>query len=325
MEELNELRLDNGLLVLDGNRVKSAIIPRSYRDMDNEIAVKGEAMIDGAVYTRRLTIENGPLTVCGALFAKSGIFCRSANDKRIVFKKSVVGGDLMEMFDAGRKLFGADVNAGIVKLRNAIVAASVFGAEIHLENCVVLGGVFATKQLKISNCVFGTFNAPSATIAGDNYMLCPSVFSVEPLHVQEGTRLFNITLADWGALLKGEPEAPLSGMVQLNFASDEQKISLKDAEGNTSLWETYSIAGKVLATDLLDLGKLDNHFILSVGSMCEQLIRQYDLGRDKDGKPIPLTLETIGEFFLSIQSGRTTVKPIDGTISFEDLKRFYAD
>lgn len=54
---------------------------------------------------------------------------------------------------------------------------SVFGADIYLENCVVLGGVFATKELKISNCVFGTFNAPSAEVSGVSYMLYPAAFS----------------------------------------------------------------------------------------------------------------------------------------------------
>lgn len=325
MEELKELRLNSGVLILDHHRVISPIIPQSYKEMDNDILVKGEAFVDGAVYTRQLTVEKGPITVCGALFSKNGITANAGDGSSMTFKKAVAGGGKIELCNSGRKYFGADVNSGIVKLKNAVVAANVFGSEISLDNCVVLGGVFATKVLQLSNSVVGTFNAPSASIGGDNYILYPSVFTVEPLNVAPGARLFNLTLADWGSLMKGVPEGERTGMVEINPATDEQKVSLKDAEGNVTLWETYSIAGKVLAVDILDLKKLDNHFLLSVGSLNEQLCKTYDFGCDRTGKPIALTLETIGEFFFNVQSGRTTVKKLDGAVSFDELKRFYTE
>jgi len=117
----------------------------------------------------------------------------------------------------------------------------------------------------------------------------------------------------------------LSGVVEINPAADEQKISLQDKDGNITLWETYSVAGKVLAADVLDLKKLDNHFMLSAGSLGEQLIKQYDMGCDKNGKPIKLTLETLGQFFADIQSGKIKVKPLDAKVSFDELKRFYSE
>lgn len=325
MEELKELRLESGVLILDRHRVVSPVIPQTYKEIDNDILVKGEAFIDGAVYARDINIEAAPFTVCGALFAKSALSSRTANEKPMTFKKAVAAGNKIELLDQGRKTFGADVNSTIVKLRNAIVAANVFGSEVYLENCVVLGGVFATKSLKLENSVVGTFNSPCATISGDIYMLFPSVFTVEPLMVEEGAKLYNITLADWGSLMKGLPEAEMTGCIAIDPAVDEQKISLQDREGNTTLWETYSVAGKVLAADILDLKKLDNHFLLSAGSLNEQLVRNYDFGCDKDGKPIPLTLETLGDFFMSIQRGDIKVRPLDGKISFDDLKRFYAE
>ena len=324
MKNLKELRLGGGVLILDGHRVISPIIPQKYSEMDNDILVKGEAFIDGAVYARQLQVDQGPLTVCGALFAKNSLTVRAANDQKLEFRKAVACGGTIDMCDSGHATFGADVNASIVKLKNAVVAANVFGSEVTLDSCVVLGGVFATKSLQITNCVVGTFNAPSVAMAGPNYILYPSVFSVEPIHAGEGARMFNLTLADWGSLLKGLPENEQSGYIEIDLQADEQKISLKDYEGNVTLWETYSVAGKVLAADMLDLKKLNNHFILSVGTLGEQLIKDYDLGCDKKGKPIKLTLDTIGDFFRNIQSGKIKVKPVDGHVSFDDLKKYYA-
>jgi len=55
--------------------------------------------------------------------------------------------------------FLADVNARQVRLRNSYVAASIFADEVVLEDCVVIGGVFATRRLEMSDCLVGTFNA----------------------------------------------------------------------------------------------------------------------------------------------------------------------
>ena len=325
MQELKELRLSSGVLILDGNRVMSAIIPETYRDIDNDILVKGETVVEGAVYTRNLTIENGPLTVAGALFAKQSISAAAGNAGPLRFRKAVACNGAIDLLDEAPKSFGADVNAVSIRLRNAVVAANLFGAEIELVDCVVLGGVFATKNLHATRCVVGTFNAPTATLAGDTYLLFPSAFTVEPLHMADGARLASLTLADLGNLLKGLPEREMTGAIAIDPAVDEQQISLTDKEGNATLWETYSVAGKVLAADVLDLEKLDNHFLLSAGSLGEQLVKQYDFGCDASGKPITLSLESIGAFLRDIQSGKIAVKPMDGSISFDDLKRFYAD
>jgi hypothetical protein len=321
MNELKELRIDSGVLILDGHRVLAPIIPRTYKDIDNDVLVKGEGFVDGAVYARKFEVEKGPITVCGALYVKANFSANPANDQKMFFKKAVAAAGRIELYDAGRKHFGADINAQVVTLKNAVVAANIFAPEIKLENCVVLGGVFASKSLKITNSIIGTFNAPSVEIVGNIYMLYPSVFSVEPLILGKDAKIYNLTLADWGALMLGNEESPLSGMIEINPETDVQTTSLSD----NTLWQTYSVAGKVLTADLLDLRKLKNHFILSAASLNEQLVRSYDLGTNSEGATVKLDLETIGQFFMDILSGKITVRPLDGKISFEELKERYAE
>lgn len=325
MQDLKELRLGGNLLILDGHRVMSPIIPQSYKDIDNDISVRGETLIEGAVYTRNLEVVTGPLTINGAFFAKNGVSSNLANVEKLIFRKAVASGEAVVFFDGGKKVFGADINAKTVKLKNAIVAASVFASEITLENCVVLGGVFATKDLKLTNCVVGTFNAPAASLSGKICTLFPSVFTVEPISLAAGARLVNLTLADWGSLLRGTPQASMSGYIELNPETDTQKVSLSDAEGNKILWNSCSVAGKVLAVDLLDMDKLQNHFLLSIGSMSEQLVKQYDFGIGPDGNPIHLTLERLGQFFLDILEEKIPVQQIDGKFSFSEISKYYEE
>ena len=217
------------------------------------------------------------------------------------------------------------------------------GSQGHLADCHVLF-VKDRKQFRQNQVggslgalgIFGGLFKPQAKLARRRERFCVKVAKAKlPLkagalgfwqlaHAAAGARMFNLTLADWGSLLKGVPENEQSGCIEIDLQADEQKISLKDHEGNVTLWETYSVAGKVLAADMLDLKKLNNHFILSVGTLGEQLIKEYDLGCDKKGKPIKLTLDTIGDFFRNIQSGKIKVKPVDGHVSFDDLKKYYA-
>lgn len=321
MKELKELRIDSGVIILDGHRVVSPIIPRSYKDIDNDIIVKGEAFIDGAVYARKFEIEKGPATVCGAIYTNVSLSSNPQNKEMMYFHKAVASSERIELYDQGRKYFGADVNGRHVTLKNAVVAANVFASEITLENCVVLGGAFAGKSLKITNSVVGTFNSPFASIFGSVFMLYPSVFTVEPLKVADDATLTNLTLADLGNLMLGKPEDTRSGAVQLNPEHDFQTASLEDS----TRWMSYSVAGKVLAADMLDMRKLRNHFILSTGSLYEQLLKTYDLGQTADGKNMELSLESIGDFFMRILSGEIKVKAIDGSISFEELKEHFSE
>ncbi len=325
MEELKELRLESNVLILDGHRVISPIIPRKYADIDNDVIVKGETYIDGAVYARKIDVQGGPLTVCGALFARDILQVHSPATAQTYFHKAVACGNLIDVKSDARTLFGADANAKVLRLKNAVVAANVFASEILLENCIVLGGAFATKSLTIDHSVIGTFNAPNVQLSGDIYMLYPSVFSVEPIRPAEGCRLINLTLADFGNLMRGLPENEMSGKLILDPKVDEQQTRLTDKDGNETLWETYSVAGKVLAADLMDFKKLQSHFLLSVGALNEQLLREYDLGCDKNGVPVPLSLPSIGDFFSKILEGSISVKTLSADFSFDELKKFYAD
>lgn len=68
----------------------------------------------------------------------------------------------------------------------------------------------------------------------------------------------------------------------MNTYSDEQESQLFEGDEKV-LVHCYSVVGKVLAADLVNVDKLRNHFIRSYG-VGSQLLKTYDLGVDANGE-----------------------------------------
>ena len=324
MKELTELRLDDHRLVLKDNMVKGAVLPKTAALLDRDVFIEGETIIEGAVYARNLEVSQGPLTVQGAVFTQVELHIFTQVKESIVFEKSVgSAGAIVCHSPSSKTYFGADINAKSVNLRNTYVASNIFADEITLENCVVLGGVFATKGLTMTNVVVGTFNSPSVRLGQEIHLLLPSAFSVEPFTCLPGTRVINHTLADLGALMRNLPEKDRTGSIFLDPAKEEQRTVLVDEAGNTQTLRSISVVGKVLAADLLDLDKLQNHFLLTAGSLGAQLLKVYELGPDSLGNPVLLTPVTIAEFFFKLLDGRITPRELNAKFTMGELTAVY--
>lgn len=319
MPQLVEIRLNDDRIVLKDNLVKTAILPTVSKELERDVVIQGDCVIEGAVYARTLEIQQGPLRVKGAVFTQLELHVNTDSRGSVVFEKAVASAKAVISLGPGSRLhFLADISARRVHLRNAYVAANIFADEIILEDCVVVGGVFATRSLELHDCVVGTFNAPTVRTSKNVYLLFPSAFSVESIGCLPGARFYNLTLADLGALMRGVPEAPDTGKIAMDVAKDEVRTVLVGEEVQQVL-KSYSVVGKVLAADLLDSEKLQNHFLLSCAGLGNQLARTYDLGTDADGRRVELTPERIADFFFDILSGKVAIADLDGTFNLSSI------
>jgi len=319
MKELKEISIGTDNLILQDNLVKSSILPQVSRELARNISVQGNVVVEGAIYANILEIKNGPAEFKGAVYAHQDLHIHSDAKGDIQFDKAVGCSSSVVCLAPGAKLyFGADVNAKVVKLKNAFVAGSVIAEEIHLEHCVVIGGIFATKTLSLTGCIAGTFNSPVVKAGQVNYLLFPSAFSVEPISLIPGTEFYNLTLADLNSLYKGEKERENTGKILLEMTNDTQRTVLLDKDQNTLLVNSYSVAGKILAADMVDLEKLGNHFILNAASLGGQLIKTYSLGNQKNSELNPKNLY---DFFFSILDEKISIQTISGEFSMEDIKK----
>ena len=104
----------------------------------------------------------------------------------------------------------------------------------------------------------------------------------------------------------------------MNVDADEIKTSLSDEETQKTL-RCYTVVGKVLAADLMDMDKFQNHFLLTAASLGTQLLKTYDLGLDSKGQQAHLTIEKIRDFFFDILVGKIAIQSIDGKFDISDI------
>lgn len=319
MKELKEIRFNDTEIHLQDNLVRGSILPERVAELNRNIIFKGNNVVEGPVYGYRVEVQQGDLDVQGAVFAQNELYVSSDCSGKVEFKKCV--GSANSVVSRAPKCdiyFNADINAKSVSLHNAFVAGSIYADEVTLDNCVVIGGIFATQQIELTNCIVGTFNTPSIRISGIIQLLLPSAFSIERMICTADARLYNLSLADLGSLFKGMPEAENSGRIEMDINVDEVVSRLADEEVQKTL-RSYTVVGKVLAVDLLDTDKFQNHFLLTAASLGPQLLKTYDLGIDKDGKSALLSIENIRNFFFDILNGRITVQPMDGKFNISDI------
>lgn len=322
MKELNEIRFDHENIILNSNRVKGSILPKNVGELDRDIKIQRDTIIEGAVYGHKIEVESGDVDIKGAAFAKLEIYINSGAKGIVKFEKSIGAVEsIVSHAHECKVMLLSDVNAREVRFTNAFVGGSIFADDITLVNCVVIGGVFANKELSLNSCIVGTFNAPAVTMAGDNSLLLPSAFSLEPINYNQGTTtLSNLALADLGALYKGVAPAANSGKIKMNLETDEVKSTLTSDKRQMSV-RNYTVVGKVLAADLTDWEKMQNHFLLTAASLSTQLLSVYDLGADANGNKAQLTPERTYDFFMSLMLGKIEVPEIDGTFSIESISK----
>ncbi len=319
MKELKEIRFNESNIQLKDNLVKGSILPEKVSELNRSITIMGSTIIEGPVYAHKLEIQKGDLEIHGAVFTQLELYVNSEATGNVLFKKSVGSSNSIVSRAANCNIiFQSDINAKSVTLYNAFVAGSIYADEIILENCVIIGGVFATQEIDLTNSIVGTFNAPSVRIAQNVCLLLPSAFSIEKILSTADAKLYNLSLADLGALYRGNNQSINSGKIEININTDEVKTKLANDEVQKTL-RSYTVIGKVLAADLLDTDKFQNHFLLTAASLGSQLLKTYDLGVDKNGENIELTVEKIRDFFFKILHGQIQIQDIDGKFDISQI------
>ena len=324
MKEMSEIRIGESVVGLKDNLVKTAILPKTSGELERDVNIQGNVKVEGAVYARNLIIDSGPTEFLSAVYAHNELHIKNDSADSILFRKAVASsGTVAALLLKGKCTFGADINAASVKLKNCFVAGSIFANEIQIENSVVLGGCFASKKLVLQNVIAGTFNAPEVSAGSVNYLLYPTAFSVEPMSCLPGTEFFNITLADLGALFKNEQEKANTGKIRLDIEADSQRTVLVDESDTKMLLHSYSVASRVLVSDLVNLENLENHFLIVSASLGSQILKTYSLQKEDGSKSDDLSLENIAAFFYKVLNGSAQIRDLNDAISFNELKQRY--
>lgn len=303
-------------IVLSGHLVETGILPAEASEMGRGLIIRGDALIRGPVYAEDFGVEGGNLEVGGAVYVRREFHVDSGATGKATFRKAFGAGTAIVSRSRDYPIsFGADICAREVALKNAFIAANVFADTIDLEDCVVVGGVFAGKELKLRNSLVGTFNAPSVMLAGLVQTLLPGAFSVEPLRSPTGCELWNLALADISAAYFGRPEREGSGKVRMNPASDAIVFTLKDGKGNSTTMRAISVTNRVLTADMDTIERLGTTWLTTAASMGTHLLKSFDLGEGE------LDPGKIAACLFRIARGEWSPRELNSDSSVEDLRR----
>lgn len=317
----DDIRLDTKDLILKDNKVSSTILPETSSQLNRNILIEGNVEILGSVYGTRIIIHAGSVIFRKAVFAKDELIIDSTVSEDIIFHEAVGSSSVVSVTPfTAHVLFGADINAKRLNLRNSFIGGSLYADEIQLENCVVIGGVFASKKLQMTHSIVGTFNSQEVIIEKSCYLLYPSAFSVEPIKPTMNAELNNISLVDLMSLFKGDEPKPGTGMIPINITADAQRTNLKAEDGTILLVHSYSVAGKVLVADMVYFEQLNNHFLINAGALSSQMLKEYKVENEL-GQSRSLTLDEIAEFFFRILDKKVKLTYLDSTIDINQLIR----
>lgn len=318
MKDMKEIRINENNLVLNANRVAGGILPNKIAELTRTVTVQQDSLIDGPVYAAQINVESGDADFKGAVFAQREIYVNTDAKGTIRFMKAVASSSAVTSRATNAELtFCSDINAKEVSLSNAFISGSIYADNITIDNCVVIGGVFATREANIKNSIVGTFHAQQVNIYGEVNLLLPSAFSQLKIEAPNA-HLYNLSLADLGGLYRGLPQANDSGRIPMDLTADEIHTTLKDDKTQVAI-NCYSVANKVLIADLLDSDKFQNHFLLTAAALGPQLLRTYNLGKDNTGKDAPLSMDRIRHFFFDVLKGKIHIQELSGKVDVAQL------
>ena len=138
-----------------------------------------------------------------------------------------------------------------------------------------------------------------------------------------GTEFYNISLADLGSLFKNESEKPNTGKIRMDIEADSQRTVLVDESDTKTLLNSYSVASRVLVSDLINFENLENHFLIVSASLGSQILKTYSLQKEDGSKSDDLTLMNIAKFFFKILNGVVQIRELSDSISFGELRQKY--
>ena len=164
-------------------------------------------------------------------------------------------------------------------------------------------------------------NSSTCVMNGLNYMIYPTSFKEEAISYDPSTDLWNLSIADLGALFKGDEEEPTTGKIRVNLKATEQKIVLKNEDESTKNVFSYSVASQVVIFDLIKKGSFENHFLLEAAALDNQALKMFNLNKSNGEKSADLNTRNLSDFFFKILNGQIPVKMADSNYSFEEFMK----
>lgn len=289
------------------------IMPGDRAEMMRNIYLRSGAHIKGGIYGNELSVEGNGITVDGAVYCKSHIrinLLEENDQKDATFRSAVVcPGTILTTTSVCKTRFLSDIYSGKINLKRGFVYGNIYASSATIEDSVVLGGVYCTKQLTLKNSIIFTFRAGDCSISEHVSILSPFGFA-EKIQLKSTVNV----IAFSGLFEKGYKQT--GGGLKLD-ETDVYEIELEkkdpSAEAAGKKIQVLSIAERLLNTaEVIKHFEQNRNFIefLSLNSHLPPAERINFLLRNKD--------ELENELWQIVEEKRE-FKEMEDSLSIEEM------
>jgi hypothetical protein len=261
--------------ILENEIFANSIIPSTRTEMWRRVELYGNSQVKGGIFGDTLLADEGNVFVRDACYLRDYVHIQTKGKNFSWFHSVVAAGNSIDKKNTGaRTRFSSDLHAKSINLNNCMIYGNIVCDNAILEDCIVLGGVFAKGSLTVGNCVLGTFKAEALTQKGTIGILQPFALCAS-IKGQEG-KIYNLM-----------PFKKLEGRKATVYEIVEDDIidrTFKDNQGNERRWYVFSAGKRVFdLSDYLQSTADNLHFIeKSVGIESDDLpgldmqLKQFD-------------------------------------------------
>ena len=186
--------------------LRRSILPEKVLDVGRfDVTMEAESTVMGSIMCRNLELKDTPFQIDGSVMALGSVKAKIGEDDGSVLGPLVAANSILtdrEKTSGTFRVVG-DVSSMRVNLDGAFIYGNIFGSNVTLKNCVVLGSIHASQRLEMSRVVCFTFVASQVKIREEVYLLNYAATAVEELNL-EG-ELYVITNIPWREGASGRP------------------------------------------------------------------------------------------------------------------------
>jgi hypothetical protein len=205
------------------------------------VQVEPESTIHGGILCNDLEFNGTPFEVRGSVMAQGSVKIALTRRRGTVLGPLVAGNNILvdKQHDQGVFRVAGDLSSKRMNIENGFCYGNIFGVNVNLKNCVVLGSIHASQHLTMEGVVCFTFLSDQVKLKADNYLLNYAASANSGFDL-EGN-LFVISSLPWMEDIDSSQLNILGISVQ-----DLKQIDAEKADGNTETVRMASIFDRVV-------------------------------------------------------------------------------
>lgn len=167
------------VFMLNDEVYSNDIIPSLKNEMWRNVDLMGEVQIKGAIFGKNLIIDTKDIFIEKAVYVEDSISINGLENSKLWFNSVVNANNSILVNDNSktRIRFSNNIKSQVLNISNSIIYGNIYCNEAILNNCVVIGAVFAKNRIELKNSIVGTYKCLNIDLYGNIGIIFPFALS----------------------------------------------------------------------------------------------------------------------------------------------------